>query len=147
MTKFAWNPETTAFFVAGYTTCLEKEGKALANSEEFITSLMKLYAEKHEGVMPVSVRSVRQKLASEKIYQKEDPSEKAKAARPAKGKKINQVAKIAEAIAKITGEDESHVFEVFASLEGATVKCLAQLLSVLDTGKLLPEEDDGSSKQ
>lgn len=147
MSKFAWNSETTAFFVAGYSACLEKEGKALANSEEFITSLMKLYAEKHEGIMPVSVRSVRQKLASEKIYQKEDPAEKAKAARPAKGKKINQVAKIAEAIAKITGEDEEMIFELFSSLEGATVKCLAQLLSVLDTGKLLPEEDDGSSSK
>ena len=145
MTKFAWNPESAAFFVAGYTTCLVAEGKALANSGEFITSLMSLYAEKHEGVMPVSVRSVRQKLASEKVYQKEDPAEKAKAARPAKGKKINQVAKIAESIAKITGDDESHVFETFASLEGATAKCLAQLLSVMTESKLLPVEDDGSS--
>lgn len=144
-TKFSWNEKTTAFFVAGYTACLEKEGKALANSEEFITSLMKLYAEKHEGAMPVSVRSVRQKLASEKVYQKLEASERPKTERASKGKKINQVAKIAEIIAAKTGEDEEIIFEVFHSLENATAKCLSQLQSVLTDSSLLPPEDDGST--
>ena len=145
MSKFTWDEKTTAFFVAGYTSCLEKEGKALANSEEFITSLMKLYAEKHEGVMPVSVRSVRQKLASEKVYQKLEASEKPKTERQAKGKKINQVARISSIIAEKTGEGEEMIFELFSSLEHASVKTLAQLESVLKDSSLLPPEDDGSA--
>lgn len=141
--KFSWNEKTTAFFVAGYTACLEQEGKALANSEEFITSLMKLYAEKNDGIMPVSVRSVRQKLAAEKVYQKLEAAERPKTERASKGKKINQVAKIAEILAAKTGEDEETIFEIFHSLENATAKCLSQLQSVL-TDNALIIEDDGS---
>ena len=144
MSKFTWNEKTTAFFVAGYTACLEKESKVLANSEEFITSLMKLYGEKHEGIMPISVRSVRQKLASEKVYIKLEANEKPKQERASKGKKINKVAQLVELIAKQKGLDESELFEVLGSLENATVSCLDQLLSILGTGKLLIE-DDGSN--
>lgn len=144
MTKFAWNEKTTDFFVAGYTACLEKEGKALANSEEFITSLMKLYAEKNDGMMPVSVRSVRQKLASEKVYQKLEANEKPKTERASKGKKINQVARISAIIAEKIGEDEEIIFDIFHSLENASVKTLTQLESVLVNNALIVE-DDGSA--
>lgn len=142
--KFSWNEKTTAFFVAGYTNKLETEGKVAANSSDFLTSLIKQFAEENNGLQPVSVRSVQQKLASEKVYQKLEASEKPKTERQAKGKKINQVAKIAEIIAAKTGEDEEMIFEVFHSLENATAKCLLQLQSVL-TDNALIVEDDGSA--
>ena len=143
MSKFTWNEKTTAFFVAAYTAKLESEGKVTANSEEFIESIMDEFAKANEGLKPVSVRAVRQKLASEKVYQKLEASEKPKTERQAKGKKINQVAQIAEIIAAKTGEDEEMIVEVFHSLENATAKCLAQLQSVL-TDNALIVEDDGS---
>ena len=143
MSKFTWNEKTTAFFVAAYTAKLESEGKVSANSEEFIESIMDEFAQANAGLKPVSVRAVRQKLASEKVYQKLEASEKPKTERQAKGKKINQVAKIAEILAAKTGEDEEMIFEVFHSLENATAKCLAQLQSVL-TDNALIVEDDGS---
>ena len=141
--KFSWNTENTAFFVAAYTAKLESEGKVAANSSDFLTSLIKQFAEENNGLQPVSVRSVQQKLASEKVYQKLEASERPKTERASKGKKINQVAKIAEIIAAKTGEDEETVFEVFHSLENATAKCLSQLQSVL-VDNVLIVEDDGS---
>ena len=150
MTKFAWNEKTTAFFVDAYIAKLGEgslEEKTAANSEEFLLSIMADFAAVNNGLQPVSVRAVRQKLASEKVYQKLEASEKPKTERQAKGKKINQVARISAIIAEKTGEDEEMIFELFASLEGATVKCLAQLESVLKDSSLLPEEDDGSNKQ
>ncbi len=143
-TKFAWNEKNTAFFVAAYTAKLETEGKVAANSSEFLSSLMDQFALENNGLKPVSVRSVQQKLAAEKVYQKLEANEKPKTPRQAKGKKINQVAKIAEIIAVKTGDDEETIFEIFHSLENATAKCLSQLQSVLVDGKLLPVEDDGS---
>ena len=143
--KFSWNEKNTAFFVAGYTNKLKTEGKVAANSSDFLTSLIKQFAKENNGLQPVSVRSVQQKLAAEKVYQKLEASERPKTERASKGKKINQVAKIAEILAAKTGEDEEIIFDIFHSLENATAKCLSQLLSVLDTGKLLPEEDDGSN--
>ncbi len=143
-TKFTWNEKNAAFFVDAYTTKLETEGNVVANSSEFLTSLIQRFALENNGLQPVSVRSVQQKLAAEKVYQKLEASEKPKTPRQAKGKKINQVAKIAEIIAVKTGDDEETIFEVFHSLENATAKCLAQLQSVLVDGKLLPVEDDGS---
>lgn len=142
-TKFSWNEKNTAFFVAGYTNKLETEGKIAANSSDFLTSLIKQFAEENNGLQPVSVRSVQQKLAAEKVYQKLEASERPKTERQAKGKKINQVAKIAEILAAKTGEDEEMIFEVFHSLENATAKCLAQLQSVL-VDNVLIVEDDGS---
>ena len=141
--KFSWNETNTAFFVAGYTNKLETEGKAAANSSDFLTSLIKQFAEENNGLQPVSVRSVQQKLAAEKVYQKLEASEKPKTERASKGKKINQVAKIAEIIAAKTGENEEMIFEVFHSLENATAKCLSQLQSVL-VDNVLIVEDDGS---
>ncbi len=143
-TKFTWNEKSTAFFVAAYTNKLETEGKIAANSSDFLTSLIKQFAEENDGLQPVSVRSVQQKLAAEKVYQKLEASERPKTERASKGKKINQVAKIAEIIAKKTGDDDETIFEIFHSLENATAKCLSQLQSVLVDGKLLPVEDDGS---
>ena len=145
MSKFTWNEKTTAFFVAAYTAKLEAEGKVSANSEEFIESIMDEFAQANEGLKPVSVRAVRQKLASEKVYQKLEASEKPKTERQAKGKKINQVARISAIIAEKTGEDEEMIFELFSSLEHASVKTLAQLESVLKDSSLLPPEDDGST--
>ena len=142
--KFAWNEKNAAFFVDAYTAKLETEGKIVANSSEFLTSLIQKFAEENDGLQPVSVRSVQQKLAAEKVYQKLEANEKPKTERASKGKKINQVAKIAEILASKTGEDEEMIFEIFHSLENATVKCLDQLQSVLVDGKLLPVEDDGS---
>lgn len=142
--KFSWNEKNTAFFVAGYTNKLETEGKIAANSSDFLTSLIKQYAEENNGLQPVSVRSVQQKLAAEKVYQKLEASERPKTERASKGKKINQVAKIAEILAAKTGEDEEMIFEVFHSLENATAKCLSQLQSVL-TDNALIVEDDGSA--
>ena len=142
-TKFSWNEKNTAFFVAGYTNKLETEGKVTANSGEFLASLIKQFAEENNGIQPVSVRSVQQKLAAEKVYQKLEASERPKTERQAKGKKINQVAKIAEIIAAKTGENEEMIFEIFHSLENATAKCLAQLQSVL-VDNVLIVEDDGS---
>ena len=141
--KFAWNEKNNAFFVAGYTNKLETEGKVTANSSDFLASLIKQFAEENNGLQPVSVRSVQQKLASEKVYQKLEASERPKTERASKGKKINQVAKIAEILAAKTGEDEEMIFEVFHSLENATAKCLAQLQSVLVNNALIVE-DDGS---
>lgn len=141
--KFSWNEKTSAFFIDGYTAKLE-EDKIAANSEEFLTSLMEQFASANNGLKPVSVRSVRQKLASEKVYVKLEASEKPKTERASKGKKINQVAKIAEILAAKTGEDEEMIFEVFHSLENATAKCLSQLQSVLVDNALIIE-DDGSS--
>lgn len=141
--KFAWNEKNTAFFVSAYTAKLETGGKVVANSSDFLNSLIREFAEENNGLQPVSVRSVQQKLAAEKVYQKLEASEKPKTERQAKGKKINQVAKIAEIIAAKTGEDEENLFEVFHSLENATAKCLAQLQSVL-TDNALIVEDDGS---
>ena len=142
--KFSWNEKTAAFFVAAYTAKLETEGKVAANSSDFLTSLIKQYAEENNGLQPVSVRSVQQKLAAEKVYQKLEASERPKTERASKGKKINQVAKIAEILAAKTGEDEEMIFEVFHSLENATAKCLAQLQSVLVDNALIVE-DDGSA--
>ena len=142
--KFAWNEKNAAFFVDAYTAKLESEGKVVANSSDFLTSLIKQFAEENNGLQPVSVRSVQQKLASEKVYQKLEASERPKTERASKGKKINQVAKISEIIAAKTGENEEMVFEIFHSLENATAKCLAQLESVLKDSSLLPPEDDGS---
>lgn len=141
--KFSWNEKNTAFFVDAYTAKLETEGKIAANSSDFLTSLIKQYAEENNGLQPVSVRSVQQKLAAEKVYQKLEASERPKTERASKGKKINQVAKIAEIIASKTGEDEEMIFDVFHSLENATAKCLAQLQSVLVDNALIVE-DDGS---
>ena len=141
--KFAWNEKNAAFFVAAYTKKLEAEGKVAANSSDFLTSLIKQYAEENNGLQPVSIRSVQQKLAAEKVYQKLEASERPKTERASKGKKINQVAKMAEIIAAKTGENEEMIFEVFHSLENATAKCLSQLQSVL-TNNALIVEDDGS---
>lgn len=142
--KFAWNEKNAAFFVDAYTAKLETAGKVAANSSEFLASLIQQFAEDNDGLQPVSVRSVQQKLAAEKVYQKLEANEKPKTERASKGKKINQVAKIAEILAAKTGEDEEMIFELFHSLENATAKCLSQLQSVLVDGKLLPVEDDGS---
>lgn len=142
--KFAWNEKNAAFFVAAYTNKLETEGKVAANSSDFLISLIKQYAEENNGLQPVSVRSVQQKLAAEKVYQKLEASERPKTERASKGKKINQVAKIAEILAAKTGEDEEIIFEIFHSLENATAKCLSQLQSVL-TDNALIVEDDGSA--
>ena len=141
--KFSWNEKNTAFFVDAYTAKLEEEGKVAANSSDFLTGLIKQFAEGNNGLQPVSVRSVQQKLAAEKVYQKLEASERPKTERASKGKKINQVAKIAEIIAAKTGDDEEAVFEVFHSLENATAKCLSQLHSVLVDNALIVE-DDGS---
>ena len=146
MSKFTWNESTTAFFVTAYTKALGSgtiEEKALANSDEFITEIMELFASKNDGLKPVSVRSVRQKLASEKVYIKLEANEKPKQERVSKGKKINKVAQLVELIAKQKELDESELFEVLGSLENVTVSCLDQLLSILGTGRILVE-DDGS---
>ena len=142
--KFSWNEKSTAFFVAAYTAKLESEGKVAANSSDFLTSLIKQFAEENNGSQPVSVRSVQQKLAAEKVYQKLEASERPKTERASKGKKINQVARISSIIAEKTGEDEETIFEIFHSLENATAKCLAQLQSVLADNALIVE-DDGSA--
>ena len=142
--KFSWNEKTTAFFVDAYINKLETEGKIAANSSDFLTSLIEQFAEENNGLQPVSVRSVQQKLAAEKVYQKLEASERPKTERASKGKKINQVAKIAEIIAAKTGDDEEMIFEIFNSLENATAKCLAQLQSVL-VDNVLIIEDDGSA--
>ena len=141
--KFAWNEKNTAFFANAYIAKLEAEGKVAANSSDFLAGLIKQFAEENNGLQPVSVRSVQQKLAAEKVYQKLEASERPKTERASKGKKINQVAKIAEILAAKTGEDEEMIFEVFHSLENATAKCLSQLQSVL-TNNALIVEDDGS---
>ena len=141
--KFAWNEKNTAFFADAYISKLEAEGKVAANSSDFLASLIKQFAEENNGLQPVSVRSVQQKLASEKVYQKLEASERPKTERASKGKKINQVAKIAEIITAKTGENEEMIFEVFHSLENATAKCLSQLQSVL-VDNVLIVEDDGS---
>lgn len=143
--KFSWNEKNTSFFVDAYTAKLETEGKITANSSDFLTSLIQKFAEENNGLQPVSVRSVQQKLAAEKVYQKLEASERPKTERASKGKKINQVAKIAEIIAAKTGDDEEMIFEIFHSLENATAKCLSQLQSVLVDGRLLAPEDDGSA--
>ena len=147
MSKFTWNESTTDFFVSAYTKALGSgtiEEKTLANSDEFITEIMELFASKNDGLKPVSVRSVRQKLASEKVYVKLEANEKPKQERASKGKKINKVAQLVELIAKQKELDESELFEVLGSLENVTVSCLDQLLSILGTGKILVE-DDGSN--
>ena len=141
--KFSWNEKNTAFFAAAYISKLEAEGKVAANSSDFLNGLIKQFAEENNGLQPVSVRSVQQKLAAEKVYQKLEASERPKTERAAKGKKINQVAKIAGIIAAKTGENEEAIFEIFHSLENATAKCLAQLQSVL-VDNVLIVEDDGS---
>ena len=134
-TKFTWNEKTAAFFVAAYLAKLE-EDKIAANSEEFLSSLMDEFALGNNGLKPVSVRSVRQKLAAEKVYVKLEAAEKPKTPRQAKGKKINQVAAIAAAIAAITGEEEETIFSAFESLENANVNTLLHLESVLKSKKL-----------
>ena len=134
-TKFAWNEKTAAFFVDAYIAKLE-EDKIAANSEEFLASLMDEFALGNNGLKPVSVRSVRQKLAAEKVYVKLEAAEKPKTPRQAKGKKINQVAAIVAVIAAITGEDEETAFSAFESLENANVSTLLHLESVLKSQKL-----------
>ena len=102
--KFAWNEKTSAFFVDAYIAKLGEgslEEKTAANSEDFLLSVMADFAAANGGLQPVSVRSVRQKLASEKVYVKMEAAEKPKTPRQAKGKKINQVAAIATLIAAI----------------------------------------------
>ena len=141
--KFSWNEKTTAFFADAYISKLETEDKVAANSSDFLGSLIKQFAEENNGLQPVSVRSVQQKLAAEKVYQKLEASERPKTERASKGKKINQVAKIVEILAAKTGEDEEMIFGIFHSLENATAKCLSQLQSVL-VDNVLIVEDDGS---
>lgn len=143
-TKFAWNEKTAAFFVDAYIAKLgagSLEEKTAANSEEFITSVMEDFAAANNGLQPVSVRSVRQKLAAEKVYVKMEAAEKPKTPRQAKGKKINQVASISALIAAITGIDEETIFSEFESLENANVKTLLHLESVLKSQKLAVIED------
>lgn len=142
MAKFTWTERATEIAVARYTEKLV-EDKVTANSEPFLTSIMDAI-EAQEKARPVSVRSVRQKLASQKVYVALEESEKPKRETTSKAKKINIVASIAEAIASKTGEDESTVFETMKSLEGATALCLKNLLSVLTVNAMLPPEDDGS---
>lgn len=142
MTKFAWTEKATEIAVSMYKE-KQKEDKVTANSEAFLMSIMDAI-EKAEKARPVSVRSVRQKLASQKVYVALEESEKPKRETVSKAKKINIVASIAEVIANKTGKDESTVFETMKSLEGATALCLKNLLSVLTDNALLPPEDDGS---
>lgn len=142
MAKFTWTEKATEIAVSMYTEKLA-EDKVTANSESFLTSIMDAI-EGSEKARPVSVRSVRQKLASQKVYVALEESEKPKRETTSKAKKINIVASIAEVIANITGNDESTVFETVKSLEGATALCLKNLLSVLTDNALLPPEDDGS---
>ena len=142
MAKFTWTEKATEIAVSMYVE-KQKEDKVTANSESFLTSIMDAI-EEAEKARPVSVRSVRQKLASQKVYVALEESEKPKRETTSKAKKINIVASIAEVIANKTGEDESTVFEVMKSLEGATALCLKNLLSVLTANSLLPPEDDGS---
>ena len=143
MTKFTWTEKATEIAVSMY---VEKQAgdKVTANSEAFLTSIMDAI-EEAEKARPVSVRSVRQKLASQKVYVALEESEKPKRETVSKAKKINIVAAIAEVIANKTGEDESTVFEIVKSLEGATALCLKNLLSVLTDNAMLPPEDDGSN--
>ena len=142
MAKFTWTEKATEIAVSMYTEKLA-EDKVAANSEAFLTSIMDAI-EEAEKARPVSVRSVRQKLASQKVYVALEESEKPKRETTSKAKKINIVASIAEVIATKTGEDESTVFETMKSLEGATALCLKNLLSVLTANAMLPPEDDGS---
>lgn len=142
MAKFTWTEKATEIAVSMYTE-KQKEDKVTANSEAFLTSIMDAI-EGAEKERPVSVRSVRQKLASQKVYVALEESEKPKRETTSKAKKINVVASIAEVIANKTGEDESTVFEIVKSLEGATALCLKNLLSVLTYNALLSPEDDGS---
>ena len=147
MSKFAWNDKTTEFFVKAYLAALGAgtvEEKAHANSEEFITATMEEFAASNDGLKPVSVRSVRQKLASEKVYVKLEVGEKPKTERVPRGKKINAVAKLAEVISKLHGLDESEVFDAILSVENANARCIQQLISLFEAGTLLPPEDDGS---
>ena len=142
MAKFTWTEKATEIAVSMYVEKLA-EDKVAANSEAFLTSIMDAI-EEAEKARPVSVRSVRQKLASQKVYVALEESEKPKRETTSKAKKINIVASIAEVIATKTGEDESTVFETMKSLEGATALCLKNLLSVLTANAMLPPEDDGS---
>lgn len=142
MAKFTWTEKATEIAVSMYTE-KQKEDKVTANSEPFLTSIMDAI-EGAEKARPVSVRSVRQKLASQRVYVALEESEKPKRETTSKAKKINIVASIAEVIANKTGEDESTVFETVKSLEGATALCLKNLLSVLTANAMLPPEDDGS---
>ena len=143
MAKFTWTEKATEIAVSMYTE-KKAEDKITANSEAFLTSIMDAI-EVAEKARPVSVRSVRQKLASQKVYVALEESEKPKRETTSKAKKINIVASIAEVIANKTGEDESTVFETMKSLEGATALCLKNLLSVLTVNAMLPPEDDGSN--
>ena len=143
MAKFTWTEKATEIAVSMYVE-KQKEDKVTANSEPFLTSIMDAI-EVAEKARPVSVRSVRQKLASQKVYVALEESEKPKRETTSKAKKINIVASIAEVIANKTGEDESTVFETVKSLEGATAMCLKNLLSVLTVNAMLPPEDDGSN--
>lgn len=143
MAKFTWTEKATEIAVSMYSDKLA-EDKVTANSEAFLTSIMDAI-EESEKARPVSVRSVRQKLASQKVYVALEESEKPKRETVSKAKKINIVASIAEVIANKTGEDESTVFETVKSLESATALCLKNLLSVLTNNVLLPPEDDGSA--
>ena len=115
MAKFTWTEKATEIAVSMYVE-KQKADKVTANSESFLTSIMDAI-EKSEKARPVSVRSVRQKLASLKVYVALEESEKPKRETTSKAKKINIVASIAEVIATKTGEDESTVFEVMKSLE------------------------------
>ena len=142
MAKFTWTEKATEIAVNSYVEKLA-EDKVTANSEAFLTYIMDAI-EESEKARPVSVRSVRQKLASQKVYVALEESEKPKRETTSKAKKINVVASIAEVIANKTGEDESTVFETMKSLEGATALCLKNLLSVLTANAMLPPEDDGS---
>lgn len=142
MAKFTWTEKATEIAVSMYVE-KQKADKVTANSEAFLTSIIDAI-EVAEKARPVSVRSVRQKLASQKVYVALEESEKPKRETTSKAKKINIVASIAEVIANKTGEDESTVFEIVKSLEGATVLCLKNLLSVLTVNAMLPPEDDGS---
>ena len=143
MAKFTWTEKATEIAVSMYVE-KQKEDKVTANSEPFLTSIMDAI-EVAEKARPVSVRSVRQKLASQKVYVALEESEKPKRETTSKAKKINIVASIAEVIANKTGEDESTVFEIMKSLEGATALCLKNLLSVLTYNAMLAPEDDGSN--
>ena len=142
MATFKWN-EAAATLAANLYTEKKAEDHVAANSEEFLTSIMDAI-EAQEKARPVSVRSIRQKLASLKVYVALEESEKPKRETGSKAKKINHVANIAAKIAEKTGTDESACFELFESLQGANTNTLTNLLSFLESGKLLPPEDDGS---
>lgn len=130
---FKWNEENTITVVNAYLAKLHEAGAVQANNAVFLTELA-------ESVGAVSARSVRQKLASQKVYEKAEESAKAEKAPVTRQKKVILASLICDAIVANDDSLGDAAADIFASLEHAGRPALLALLAFV-SGRPMGNED------